>query len=307
MKAAAMDLPTIRCSTRRSALGTLAQGTLALGALLAMAPTAAIAAPAFLEALFAPAARPWPRWEAHDPAATRIVDHAAWDRFLRDNLRRRPDGVMGVTYGSVSQEAKAALRRYLDVMAGEPVSRLSRPEQLAYWINLYNALTVRVMLDAWPVASIRDISLSSGLFETGPWSAKVIVVEGQDLTLNDIEHRILRPIWRDARIHYAVNCASIGCPDLRQAAFTGAGAAAMLDQAARDYIGHPRGVTATPDGLVLSSIYNWFAEDFGGEAGVLPHIRGFASPTLLAAIDRAPRIAGYRYDWAANLVASGRS
>lgn len=214
---------------------------------------------------------------------------------------------MGVTYAAIAQDSKATLWRYVHAMANEPVSRLSRPEQLAYWINLYNALTVRIMLDAWPVASIRDVSLSSGLFETGPWGAKVIAVEGQDLTLNDIEHRILRPIWRDPRVHYAVNCASIGCPDLRQAAFTGVGAAAMLDQAARDYIAHPRGVTVTPDGLLLSSIYNWFADDFGGSAGVLPHIRGFASPTLLAAIDRAPRIVGYRYDWAANLVASGRS
>ncbi len=292
-----MDLSPTRHWTRRTALMGIAGGLLATGS------TAAIAAPAFVEALFAPSARPWPRWEAHDPASTRIVDHTAWDRFLRENLRRRPDGVMGVAYASVGAEAKVALRRYLDAMAGEPVSRLSRPEQLAYWINLYNALTIRVVLDAWPVASIRDISLSSGLFETGPWGAKVIVVEGQDLTLNDIEHRILRPIWRDARIHYAVNCASIGCPDLRQAAFTGAGAAALLDRAARDYIGHPRGVTATPDGLVLSSIYNWFAEDFGGPAGVLAHIRALASPGLLAAIDRAPRIVEYRYDWAANLVA----
>ncbi len=291
-----MDLSSIRHWSRRATLRSMA------GVAFAAAPSVSIAAPAFVEALFAPAARPWPRWEAHDPASTRIVDHASWDQFLRENLRRRPDGVMGVAYGSVSQEAKAALRRYLDALANEPVSRLSRPEQLAYWINLYNALTMRVMLDSWPVVSIRDISLSSGLFETGPWGAKVIAVEGQDLTLNDIEHRILRPIWRDARIHYAVNCASIGCPDLRPVAFTGAGAAAMLDRAARDYIGHPRGVTVTPDGLLLSSIYNWFAEDFGGSAAVLAHIRGFASPTLLAAIDRAPRIVGYRYDWAANVV-----
>ncbi len=291
-----MDLSPTRHWTRRSTLGTL----------LAGGPTMSLAAPAFIEALFAPSASLWPRWEPHDPASTRIVDHAAWDRFLRENLRRRPDGVMGVAYAAISQDSRGTLRRYLDTMAGEPVSRLSRHEQLAYWINLYNALTVRVMLDAWPVASIRDISLSSGLFETGPWNAKLIAVEGQDLTLNDIEHRILRPIWRDPRIHYAVNCASIGCPDLRQAAFTGAGAAVMLDQAARDYISHPRGVAVTPDGLILSSIYNWFAEDFGGEAGVLPHIHRYAPPAVLAVLGQMPRGAAYRYDWAANAVAPER-
>jgi hypothetical protein len=266
----------------------------------------AVAAPSFIEALFAPSARLWPRWEAHDPGSARVIDHAPWERFLAGALHRRADGVMGLAYGSVGAADRALLRGYLAALAATPVSGLARAEQFAFWANLYNALTVRVVLDRYPVASIRDISLGGGLFSSGPWGAKLVEIEGEALSLNDIEHRILRPIWRDPRVHYAVNCASVGCPDLRPRAFTGAGLEAALNEAARDYVNHPRGVSAAAGGMTLSSIYNWFADDFGGEAGVLAHLRRHASPALRAAIDRAPVIAGYHYDWSLNDVAAPR-
>ncbi len=262
------------------------------------------AAPSFIESLFAPSAKLWPRWQVHDPASTRLVDHTAWNAFLQRRVRRRVDGVMGVEYQAVTAEERGALRDYLDRLAAVPVSALARAEQYAFWVNLYNALTVRIVLDHPGKASIRDIALSGGLFDSGPWSTRVITVEAEGLTLNDIEHRILRPIWRDPRTHYALNCASVGCPDLRATAYTAAELAGALDAAARAYVNHPRGVEAGPDGLTLSSIYNWFADDFGGEAGVLAHLRRYAAPALLAAIDRAPRVLGYRYDWTLNSVAS---
>ncbi len=264
----------------------------------------AAAAPSFIESLFAPSAKLWPRWQAHEPASTRLVDHTAWNAFLQRRVRRRVDGVMGVEYQAVTAEERGALRDYLDRLAAVPVSALARAEQYAFWVNLYNALTVRIVLDHPGKASIRDIALSGGLFDSGPWSTRVITVEAEGLTLNDIEHRILRPIWRDPRTHYALNCASVGCPDLRATAYTAAELAGALDAAARAYVSHPRGVEAGPDGLTLSSIYNWFADDFGGEAGVLAHLRRYAAPALLAAIDRAPRVIGYRYDWTLNSVAS---
>jgi len=278
---------------------------LALGA-SGLRPVGGMAAPAVVEAWLAPAARLWPRWQAHDPHAARAVDHAPWDRFLRTWLFRRGDGVMGVAYGAVTREARDGLRADLARLAAEPVSRMNRTEQMAYWINVYNALTVQVVLDAYPVRSIRDIPLSPGLFATGPWGAKLLTVEDEALSLDDIEHRILRPIWRDPRIHYAVNCASVGCPDLRPAAFTGANADAMLDHGARDYINHRRGVDATADGVMLSSIYNWFAADFGGEAGVMEHLRRYAAPPLAATLAGSRGVAGYHYDWSLNDVALPR-
>jgi hypothetical protein len=261
------------------------------------------AAPAFIEFLFAPSARLWPRWQAHDPAATRVVDHQPWDLFLGRWSRVRADGVRGLDYAGVTADDRTLLAGYIDSLTREPVSRLTRAEQFGLWVNLYNAVTVKVVLDRYPVASIRDITLSGGLFAVGPWSAEVVTVEGQALSLNDIEHRILRPIWRDPRVHYAVNCASVGCPDLRPRAWRGVTLEADLDAAARAYVNHPRGVSAGPDGLTLSSIYNWFSEDFGGEAGVLAHLRRHAEPALARVLDGAPGIRGYGYDWSLNTMA----
>jgi hypothetical protein len=93
------------------------------------------------------------------------------------------------------------------------ISGYSRPEQFAYWFNLCNALTIQVVLDHYPVESIRDIDVSPGQFADGPWKKESVTVQAEKVSLDDIEHLILRAIWIDQRIHYAVNCASVGCPD----------------------------------------------------------------------------------------------
>lgn len=249
----------------------------------------------------APAAKLWPRWEAHDASSRATVDHATWDRFLKTYVSRHDDGVNRVDYGGVSQGDRAALERYLGVLAATPISTFNRPEQHAFWINLYNALTVQVVLDAYPVRSIRDIDISPGLFADGPWGKALVTIEGEAVALDDIEHRILRPIWRDPRIHYAVNCASIGCPNLRLEAVTAANAEGYLDAGARDYVNHPRGCSVTEGRLAVSSIYEWFQEDFGGsDAGVIEHLRRYAAPDLAAALADIERISDDDYDWALN-------
>lgn len=120
-------------------------------------------------------------------------------------------------YAEVTKEDKTLLNDYLDQLSKLDPREFNRQEQYAYWVNLYNALTVKLILDNYPVASITKLG---GLFSFGPWDEKVFTVAGQTLTLNDIEHRILRPIWKDPRTHYAVNCASLGCPNLQSQAFT---------------------------------------------------------------------------------------
>lgn len=163
----------------------------------------------------------WPMWMASDPGSSVVVDHGSWDRFLSTYvITDDPGGMNLVDYGAVSPAGKSTLDRYVSALEATLVTRLNRPEQLAYWINLYNALTVGVILDHYPVNSIRDINLSRGLFSRGPWQAKVLEIEGEQVSLDDIEHRILRPIWQDPRVHYAVNCASLGCPNLQPIAFT---------------------------------------------------------------------------------------
>jgi Protein of unknown function, DUF547 len=252
------------------------------------------------EAWFAPRARLWERWTAHDLRSTRTVDHGAWDAFLRRFRKALPDGTARIAYAAVTPADRQALEGYVSILVGTPVGRLSRAEQFAFWVNLYNAMTVRTVLHAYPVGSIRDINLSGGVLVRGPWDAKLMILAGESLSLNDVEHRILRPIWQDPRVHYALNCAALGCPNLAAQACTAANAETLLEAGARAFVNDPRGVTVREDGLRLSSIYNWFGEDFGGEAGVVPHLLRYASPALGDRIRANPRIAGFAYDWALN-------
>ncbi len=253
-------------------------------------------------ALAAPRAEPWPRWEAQAPMSKLGIDHGAWNHWLATYVVAGSDGINRVRYGQVSAADRRALSDYLRAMQAIVPSRYRRSEQLAYWINLYNATTVNVVLEHYPVKSIRDIDISPGLFSTGPWKKKLLTVDGTELSLDDIEHRILRPLMRDPRVHYAVNCASLGCPNLQPRAFSGARLDEMLDQAAREFINHPRAARVDDDGkLRVSSIYDWFVSDFGGsETGVLAHLRQYAAPALARVLENRREIDGYTYDWRLN-------
>lgn len=249
----------------------------------------------------APRAEPWERWTAHAPTSTARIDHADWNGFLKKYVRPGADGINRLPYGAVSKADKASLKAYIRRLGKTSVGRYNRAEQFAFWVNLYNAATVNLMLDSYPVRSIRDIDISPGLLADGPWGRKLVSVEGEPLSLDDIEHRILRPVWRDPRIHYVVSCAAVGCPNLAPRALTAANKEALLDRAARDYINHPRGVNKRGSRLYLSKIYKWYRDDFGGgEAGVIDHLSRYARPALAARIRDAKGIGGYVYDWALN-------
>ncbi len=254
-----------------------------------------------LEAVCAPKARLWKRWTAHDAGAEARIDHSAWDQFLARYAIEGKDGIRRVAYGRVAAADRAALKAYLDALASVPVGRLARGEQRAFWINLYNALTVRVILEHYPVKTIRDIDISPGLFADGPWDKTLIEIEGEPVSLNDIEHRILRPIWQDPRLHYAVNCAALGCPNLQGVAFTAENTESLLEAGARAYVNHPRGARFEKGHIIVSSIYAWFTEDFGGtDAAVIAHLRGYAEPALDAKLARVKRIDDHAYDWRLN-------
>lgn len=250
----------------------------------------------------APAANLWPRWQSHDPDSSFSIDHVAWDIILQRYVDAdHPSGIYRFKYSSVSKADRQALKGYIDSMQAVEVSRLNRNEQKAYWINLYNALTVNVILDHYPVKSIRDIDISPGFFSNGPWDAKLLKIEGQELSLNDIEHRILRPVWQDNRIHYAVNCASLGCPNLQPLAFTSRDLEMMLNKAARDFINHPRGVSFASNKLQVSSIYFWFKPDFGSsEKGVIQHLKKYLSPLNMEKLQAGQQKMSHQYDWQLN-------
>ncbi len=240
-------------------------------------------------------------FSVNDPNSTMTVDHNAWDKILSVYIAASPDGINRFAYGRVAKADGKALKSYLAKLQGVKVTALKADEQRAFWINLYNALTIDVVLDHYPVKTIRDISLGGGLFAIGPWKKELVTVEGRKLSLDNIEHDILRKVWKDPRVHYAVNCASNSCPNLMIKAFTGANLDQMLTQGARDYVNHRRGVNVNGGRLRLSNVYDWYARDFGStDAAVIAHVSGYAEPALKEQLARIKSIAGYDYDWSLN-------
>ena len=247
-------------------------------------------------------------WDASDENSVARIDHGAWQDILNDYLRVHDSGVNRFDYGALKAHAGdfAKLASYLASLQSLDPRDYSRAEQKAYWINFYNALTVQVVADDYPVKSIKDISESllgrlGGIFG-GPWDDVHAKVAGLDLTLNNIEHGILRPIWRDNRIHYAVNCASYGCPNLCPTAFTTDNTEELLEAGARAYVNHPRGVEFMDDDfIIISSIYKWYSADFGGtEKSVIEHLVKYADKALAARLRKFTGSVDYEYDWNLN-------
>lgn len=239
--------------------------------------------------------------------STLEVDNSDWAFILKRYVTVGPTGINRFDYATVATEDRDRLNRYLSALEKYDPRTLNLNEQRAYWINLYNALTVKVVLDRYPVGSIREIK--SGLFTPGPWDLPIAKVMGRSLTLNNIEHDILRGNWREPRIHYAVNCASLGCPNLAGQPYSGKHLDAQLDSAARSFINHSRGVFIENRQVTLSKIYNWYAEDFGDGSpkAILKHLGLYASPGLKTELEGDPTIESYQYDWRINKPGSGFS
>ena len=240
------------------------------------------------------------RTENIAPISDRTFDHehTAWSaelaRFVADGR---------VDYARWGNQGRPGLTAYLATVASvgpDDYAAMTREQRLAFWINAYNAYMVKQVLDHYPLESVRSI----GLLPFAAFKDSFIPMErlrGSKLSLDDIEHTILRGLFKDPRVHYAVNCASIGCPNLRTEAFTGTKLDAQLDAAARAYVNHSRGLSIGPNGVIVSSIYRWFKADFGGEdTGVLAHLHKYAGPALAQKLETIRSIDGYSYDWGLN-------
>ncbi len=254
-----------------------------------------------LERLFAPKADRWAFWDSRATGATQQIDHSVWNTFLDQYVLQGIDGINRVQYSRVTEADRHQLERYITALEQLPVRRYNAEQQLAYWINLYNAVTVDIVLQHYPVESIRDIDISPGFFADGPWGKKLLSIEGQQVSLNDIEHRILRPLWQDPRLHYALNCASLGCPNLSSSAYNGDTIERQLNRAATAFVNNPRGVSLTDGRLYVSSIYSWFRDDFGkSDSAIIDHLRRYAAAPLKDTLADIRSIAGNRYNWSLN-------
>jgi hypothetical protein len=246
-------------------------------------------------------AEPWDRWRAHDETSMARVDHAPWERFLLNYLRPGADGIHRVAYGRVKASDRDALDAYLRSLSEVGVTAYQRSEQMAYWINLYNALTVDLILDHYPIASLRKLGETGQGLEGGPWHRKLIEVGGVPLALDDIEKRILKPIWKDPRAQYALTCGALGCPNLQPVPYSGAALEQQLSNAAMAYVNDERCISIDGDQLRVSSLFRWNIEDFGGtDRDIIHHLMAYAEPDLAMALQKFDHISGDGFDWRLN-------
>lgn len=259
----------------------------------------------------APSADLWEVWQAHNntPAEATADQnteiHTAWQAWLDEYLVTQDNGATAVRYEAVDKAGRQALDAYIQALTSSDPLTLTRAQQFAYWVNLYNAVTVQVVLNNPSKDSIT--SMGSGWFSGGPWDEAFISINDKPVTLNDIEHRILRPIWQDHRIHYVVNCASIGCPNLSATALTAANHQAQLELAEQNFVNHPKGVMVNAKGkLVLSKIYDWYREDFPSDddafVDYLAQVMSSTTRPALSVEDIRRKFddVSYDYDWNLN-------
>ena len=234
--------------------------------------------------------------EAGRAAGAARFDHSAWGRVLAAAAapeRGRFD------YDAVP---RADLDAYLLQLEQAPLATLPGDEQRALLINAYNAFTVQLIVSQ-PVrpASIRDLP--------APWKTAQWTLGGHALSLDDIEHGLLRPVFRDPRVHFAVNCASVGCPPLRGAPFEAAALDAQLDAATRAALAHPTWLTVEDGALHVTRLLDWYGADFTAEgwspraASRAAWLARFGPPEVAAAVQAAdgdPELVFLDYDWTLN-------
>lgn len=210
--------------------------------------------------------------------------HARWDTLVRAHVTA--DG--WVDYEGFLQD-RAQLEAYLQILGDHtPGENWGREAQLAYFINLYNAATVLLILDHYPVGSIRDIPR--------PWGRKVIHIGPEDYSLGEVEHGILREMG-DPRIHFAINCASVSCPKLRNEAFTAEDLDRQLLEATREFVNDPAKNRISASEASLSKIFKWYKKDFLGPGQTLPD---YLEPYLREPIPADTQITFLPYDWSLN-------
>ncbi|MEI6410532.1 MAG: DUF547 domain-containing protein [Bacteroidota bacterium] len=221
------------------------------------------------------------------------VTHEIWDELLKKYVNT--DGFVNYK-GFLADTVR--LNEYLHLLetAHPNDKNWSRDEQMAYWINAYNAYTVKLILRNYPVQSIKDIKRGLA-FVNSVWDIQFIKIQGYTYDLNNIEHNILRPVFKDARVHAAINCASYSCPKLQREAFTAKRLNEQLDAAMRGFVNDPLRNRISAEKAELSEIFKWFKGDFERDAGSL---RDFLNRYAVVKINDKTEISHIDYDWRLN-------
>jgi len=227
---------------------------------------------------------------------------SGWSKASVDNslygemLSRYVKGGVVDYQGFKNDEAK--LDEYLGVLENKSVSELSRDELFAFYVNAYNAWTIKLILSAYPeIESIKDLG---NIFKS-PWEKEIVRINGRVLTLDDIEHKILRTQFKDPRVHFAINCASKSCPPLISEPYEGSTLNRQLNDATRAFINDRKSNYLEGNKLYVSRIFKWFSEDFDNDVlgFFLKYAEGDFKKELEAQKDKV-KIVYLNYDWSLN-------
>ncbi|MDH3648353.1 MAG: DUF547 domain-containing protein [Saprospiraceae bacterium] len=229
---------------------------------------------------------------AKDMPQVEPITHEQWDSLLKRYVSA--DGLVNYT-GFVKDSI--ALQSYLQLLSNNPPQKSwSDEERLAYWINAYNAFTVKLIVDHYPVKSIKDIK--KGIpFINSVWDIKFFKIGKQSYDLNKIEHGIIRKKFQEPRIHFAINCASISCPALASEAYASDRLDMQLERAARSFINDPLRNKISVGAVSISKIFSWFSGDFKKKApNVIDFINRYAEVPISEGVD----IDYLDYNWQLN-------
>ena len=224
--------------------------------------------------------------------ASTTVDHSTYAALLMKYVDQG-----NVDYQSFKME-EAKLDQYLSVLEKTTTKNLSRDEQFAFYVNAYNAWTIKLILSGYPgIKSIKEL----GSFIKSPWQKKICRIDGDVITLDNIEHNILRPRFKDPRVHFAINCAALSCPPLRSEPYLGSALDRQLDDAASAFINNPKRNYLSGNTLYVSKIFKWFAEDFNDD--VIGFFLKYSKEDMKKELESKKgniKIKYLHYDWSLN-------
>jgi len=220
------------------------------------------------------------------------MTHEIWDELVREHVTQ--NGV--VNYKGIMRDS-VQFNAYLNLLSSHHPNEAhwTRDERLAYWINAYNAFTVKLVLDYYPVESIKDIKKGIPLVNS-VWDIKFIKIGGETYDLNNIEHGILRKEFYEPRIHFAINCASVSCPQLRNEAFSATKIESQLKAQTLYFLSDPGKNQLSVDQVKISKLFSWFKGDFTNNGSLIDFLNDHGP----VRINQNATINYLNYDWNLN-------
>ncbi len=242
----------------------------------------------------APKAKEIKFWNDSEKLSQLAFDDSKWVSILETYvIKNHPSGVNRFDYQAVTDADKVKLNEFIDYMQQLDPRQLNKAWQKAYWLNLFNAALIQEVLESEPESSMREMG-------RGLWRSNRLYISMQKISLDDIEHGILRPIFNDPRVHFSLAAGTVGSASIPDVSFNGRNVEDLLESNTREFLNHDRGVMLSDRGVVLSSIFKWYVDDFGGDyESVKQFIIPYLSDSMARALSASNR-ARYNYDWSLN-------